>query len=173
MKKLLVIPIMGAYYLLMVVMIPIQLLLIIVSKTAEWVEDFTNQVSIYYEDYLMNPSYRSKGGSIDAPSFTIVARMDKTPPYLITTKQGETAIVIYKSDSPAMQRIKEFMAIYGIVDIKMRMLNVGELKRIMGFGSDYTLIGTQTEQKKYIGNAVEVNMSRVLCEALAAKLNEI
>lgn len=128
-------------------------------------------VSVEQPQFLMNPSYRSKGGSIDAPSFTIVARMDKTPPYLITTKQGETAIVIYKSDSPAMRRIKEFMAIYGIVDIKMRMLNVSELKRIMGFGSDYTLIGTQTEQKKYIGNAVEVNMSRVLCEALAKELN--
>lgn len=30
--------------------------------------------------------------------------------------------------------------------------------------------GTQAEQKKFIGNAVEVNMSRVLCEALARKL---
>ena len=130
-------------------------------------------VSVEQSQFLMNPSYRSKGGSIDSPSFTIVARMDKTPPYLITTKQGEVAVVIYDSDSEAMRRIKEFMAIYGIVDIKMRMLNVSELKRIMGFGSDYTLIGTQTEQKKYIGNAVEVNMSRVLCEALCIKLNSI
>lgn len=129
-------------------------------------------VSVESGQFLMNPSYRSKGGSIDEPSFTLVARMDKTPPYLISTKQGDYAIVTYKDDSPAMQRIKEFMAVFGIVDIKMRMLNVPELKRIMGFGSDYTLIGTQTEQKKYIGNAVEVNMSRVLCEALASKLNE-
>ncbi len=30
--------------------------------------------------------------------------------------------------------------------------------------------GTTTEQKKYIGNAVEVNMSRCLCEALYKKL---
>ena len=129
-------------------------------------------VSVEQPQFLMNPSYRSKGGSIDAPSFTIVARMDKTPPYLISTEQGEVAVVIYESDSPAMQRIKEFMAIYGIVDIKMRMLNIPELKRIMGFGSDYVLVGTQTEQKKYIGNAVEVNMSRVLCEALAERINE-
>ena len=129
-------------------------------------------VSVEKSQFLMNPSYRSKGGSIDAPSFTIVARMDKTPPYLITTKHGEPAIVIYKDDSPAMVRIKEFMAIYGIVDIKMRMLNIPELKRIMGFGTNYTLVGTQTEQKKYIGNAVEVNMSRVLCEALAKLINE-
>lgn len=30
--------------------------------------------------------------------------------------------------------------------------------------------GTQAEQKKFIGNAVEVNMSRVLCEALCYRL---
>lgn len=41
-----------------------------------------------------------------------------------------------------------------------------ELKKIMGFPEDYVLIGTQAEQKKYIGNAVEVNMSRALCESL-------
>lgn len=129
-------------------------------------------VSVEQGQFLMNPAYQSKGGSIDDPSFTLVARMDKTPPYLISTEQGEVAVVIYESDSPAMVRIKEFMAIYGIVDIKMRMLNIPELKRIMGFGDDYTLIGTQTEQKKYIGNAVEVNMSRVLCEALAERINK-
>ena len=129
-------------------------------------------VSVESSQFLMNPSYRSKGGSIDAPSFTIVARMDKTPPYLISTKKGDYAIVTYKDDSPAMQRIKEFMAIFGIVDIKMRMLNVQELKRIMGFGTDYTLVGTQTEQKKFIGNAVECHMSQALCEALAKELKE-
>ena len=128
-------------------------------------------VSVEQSQFLMNPSYRSKGGSIDAPSFTIVARTDKTPPYLITTKQGDMAVVIYKTDTDAMVRIKEFMAIYGIVDIKMRMLNVPELKRIMGFGTDYTLVGTQTEQKKFIGNAVECHMSQALCEALAKTLN--
>lgn len=64
----------------------------------------------------------------------------------------------------------EFMAMYGIIDIKMRMLNISELKRIMGFPKGYILVGTQAEQKKYIGNAVEVNMSKVLCEALCDKL---
>ena len=63
------------------------------------------------------------------------------------------------------------MALYGIVDIKMRMLNIQELKRIQGFPDDYILIGTQAEQKKFLGNAVEVNQSRVLCEALAEKLS--
>lgn len=62
---------------------------------------------------------------------------------------------------------------YGIVDICMRMLKIDELKRIMGFPTDYVLVGTQAEQKKYIGNAVEVNMSRVLCEALCKKLKYV
>ena len=50
---------------------------------------------------------------------------------------------------------------------------IPELKRIMGFPENYVLIGTQEEQKKFIGNAVEVNMARVLCEALVAKLYEL
>lgn len=43
----------------------------------------------------------------------------------------------------------------------------------MGFPKDYRLIGTQTEQKKFIGNAVEVTMARVLCEAVGRKLREL
>ena len=92
--------------------------------------------------------------------------MDKRPPYLITTKEG-VGIAIYEDDSPMTRRIKEFMAIYGIVDIYMRMLKVNELKRIMGFPTEYVLVGSQSEQKKFIGNAVEVNMARKLCETLA------
>ena len=127
----------------------------------------TPKQKIVSAQYLMNPQYQSNGGSIDNPCFTLIARMDKMPPYLITTKEDAVGIAIYESDSPWTRKVKEFMAAYGIVDICMRMLNIGELKRIMGFPTDYVLIGTQAEQKKYIGNAVEVNMSRVLCEALA------
>lgn len=98
------------------------------------------------------------------------SKMDKRPPYLITTESGEIGIEIYDTDSPMTVKIKEFMAMYGIFDIKMRMLKVDELKKIMGFPEDYVLIGTKCEQKKFIGNAVEVNMSRVLCEALSEAL---
>lgn len=122
--------------------------------------------------YLMNPQFQSAGGSVDSPCFTLIARMDKMPPYLIQTEQGEMAIVIEPDDCPAMVKIKQFMALYGIIDIKMRMLRIPELKRIMGFPSDYVLVGTQADQKKFIGNAVEVNMARVLCEALCARLIE-
>lgn len=121
--------------------------------------------------YLMNPQFNSAGGSVDNPCFTLIARMDKMPPYLIATETGRVAIEIYDTDSPMTRKIKEFMALYGIVDIKMRMLRIPELKKIMGFPEDYTLVGSQANQKKFIGNAVEVNMARVLCEALAQKIS--
>lgn len=132
--------------------------------------------------YLMNPQFRSAGGDIEKPCFTLIARMDKRPPYLVEAdtegdllpfiRQTENGLVyeIYETDSPMTQQIKEFMAMYCIVNITMRMLRVNELKRIMGFPEDYVLVGTQTDQKKFIGNAVEVNMARVLCEAIVKKL---
>lgn len=132
----------------------------------------TPKQSIVSTQYLMNPySFKSDGGSIDNPCFTLIARMDKMPPYLVSTDKG-LGIAIYDDDSPMTRKVKEFMAMYNIVDIKMRMLKIVELKRIMGFPADYVLVGTQAEQKKFIGNAVEVNMSRVLCECLARKLTD-
>lgn len=127
--------------------------------------------------FLMNPQFASKGGSVEDPCFTLIARMDKMPPYLVSTVpegspsgEPQLAIVIYDTDSPMTRKVKQFMAAYGLIDIRMRMLKISELKRIMGFPEDYILVGTQAEQKKYIGNAVEVNMSRVLCEALSRRL---
>ena len=74
--------------------------------------------------YLMNPQFNSAGGSVDSPCFTLIARMDKMPPYLVATESGQVAIEIYNNDSPMTVKIKEFMALYGIVDIKMRMLRI-------------------------------------------------
>jgi DNA (cytosine-5)-methyltransferase 1 len=123
--------------------------------------------------YLLNPQYYSKGGDIEKPCFTLIARMDKTPPYLISAESGQVAIVIYETDSLMTKKIKEFMAMYGILDIKMRMLKIPELKKIMGFPVDYVLKGSQAEQKKYIGNAVEVNMAKALCLALCEQIPSI
>ena len=136
--------------------------------------------------YLVNPQYSSAGGNINSPCFTLIARMDKMPPYLAecTTEpkdipsfiriDGNVVIYeIYDTDSPMTVKLKEFMALYGILDIKMRMLKIPELKRIMGFPDGYKLIGTQADQKKFIGNAVEVTMARVLCEAVSRKLREL
>ncbi|MHA7822492.1 DNA cytosine methyltransferase [Chryseobacterium arthrosphaerae] len=128
--------------------------------------------------YLVDAQYSRVGNSIEKPCFTLIARMDKTPPYLIEINQNDNDLPsfikiiddlviyeIYDDDSPMMKKIKEFMALYGLKDIKMRMLTIQELKEIMGFPSDYILVGSQAEQKKFIGNAVEVTVVRKICEA--------
>lgn len=120
--------------------------------------------------YLVNPQYNSEGTSIDKPCFTLIARMDKKPPYLVVTERGEIAIEIYETDSPMTRKIKEFMAMYGLSDVLMRMLIMPELKRIMGFPSEYILVGPQKDQKKFIGNAVETTMARVMAECIAQQL---
>ena len=119
--------------------------------------------------YLMNPQFASAGGSVNNPCFTLIARMYKMPPYLVEV-EGSIGIQVTPDDSPMTIKIKEFMALYGIIDIKMRMLRIAELKKIMGFPEDYVLIGPQSDQKKFIGNAVEVNMARVLCEAICKEI---
>jgi DNA (cytosine-5)-methyltransferase 1 len=133
--------------------------------------------------YLMNPQFKSKGGSVDKPCFTLIAGMDKSPAYLIETStdikkvpsfvkiySDHIVYEIYDTDSDIIKKVKEFMALYGIIDIKMRMLRIPELKKIMGFPEDYILIGTQAEQKKFIGNAVEVHMASALVKATALGL---
>lgn len=115
---------------------------------------------------LINPSWISGHvKSIDEPCMTIIARQDKSPLSLLSVEHGPVMAAIYEDDSPTMIKIKEFCVLYGITDIKMRMLNIPELKRIQGFPEDYILKGTQTEQKKYIGNAVEVTQAKVLVSA--------
>lgn len=125
-----------------------------------------NLVSVRRENFLLNPQFGSEGSSIERPCFTLIARMDKKPPYIVTAEYG-TAIAVYEDDSPMEVQIKEFMALYGICDIYMRMLNEKELLRIQGFGDNYKLVGTTTERKKYIGNAVETHQAAALCQSLA------
>lgn len=62
------------------------------------------------------------------------------------------------------------MAIFGLVDIKMRMLRVHELLKIQGFPADYTLCGNQSDQKKFIGNSVVPQVVKVWIEAMAEKI---
>jgi DNA (cytosine-5)-methyltransferase 1 len=121
--------------------------------------------------YLANPQWGVNGnGSVENPCPVIIARQDKSPLYLVTTEQGYLAIEIYETDSDFTKKIKEFMAMYGIIDINMRMLRVHELLKIMGFPDSYVLKGNQSDQKRFIGNAVEVNQAKVIAEALAKKL---
>ena len=122
--------------------------------------------------YLMNPQYMNNGGSINNPSFTLIARMDKMPPYLVQAESGQVTIEVYESDTDVMRKIKYFMSLYGIVDIKMRMLKVSELKKIQGFPEDYILKGNQSDQKKFIGNSVVPHVVKAWTLALVVKLRE-
>jgi DNA (cytosine-5)-methyltransferase 1 len=113
--------------------------------------------------YIINPSWFSLSTrSIDVPAPTLIARMDKAPHYLITTETGELAIEVYETDLPHAVKIKEFMAMYGLKDVLMRMFSEVELLRIMGFPENYILLGNKTENKKFIGNAVEVKQARAI-----------
>jgi DNA (cytosine-5)-methyltransferase 1 len=60
-------------------------------------------------------------------------------------------------DSLAMLRLKAACRKAGMVDLLARMLTVRESLRGQGFPDWYTLLGTETDQRKMIGNAVEVN----------------
>ncbi|NEM96183.1 DNA cytosine methyltransferase [Pontibacter burrus] len=137
--------------------------------------------------YLVNPQFCNKGNSVDKPAPTLIAGMGKRPLSLVTvshvvdadashlaiTENGELAIAIYENDTPWMKQIKELMAELGIVDIKMRMLKVDELKVIQGFPKNYYLAGTQSDQKKFIGNSVPPDLPRAMVESNAVALMEL
>lgn len=168
----------------------------LVSTEGRWLMDTNyNNVGSKLEDpspvitanrkyhYLVNPQFNSAGSSVERPCFTLIARMDKRPPGMVTTRSdfdnlpsfiqmhGDTLVYcIYDTDSEILKRIKEFMAEHGITDILMRMLRIDELLRIMGFGDHYVVQGTQAEKKKFIGNAVECTQAQVLAEAIAATI---
>lgn len=122
--------------------------------------------------FLYNPQYSSKGSSIENPCFTLIARMDKTPPSVVCMSKDLNfiPIEILPTDTPNMVLVKEFMNEHKISKIYMRMLRIPELLRIQGFSPDYILTGNQDMQKKFIGNAVEVNQAKVILE-YSAEMN--
>lgn len=135
--------------------------------------------------YIVNPQFSCPGNSVDAPCPTVIARQDKLPlqiasastetehlPSFIRRDGNSLVYIAYDTDSPVLREIKKFMFTYGIVDISMRMLRIDELKLIQGFPKDYVLVGTQEEQKKYLGNAVVTIMAKVWCEAIVPTLDK-
>ncbi|MCB0375404.1 MAG: DNA cytosine methyltransferase [Sinomicrobium sp.] len=116
--------------------------------------------------YLVNPQFNSKGASVKSPAPTLIARQDKKPLSVVTCQESfGFGVIVYEDDSETMIKIKEFMAAYSIVDIKMRMLHISEMLRIQGFPEGYKLKGSKTKQKKQIGNAVEVHQATAIVEA--------
>lgn len=122
--------------------------------------------------YLVNPSHGGHTTSTDAPCPVIIARQDKAPLYLVQVEQGEIAIAVYSEDSDICIKIKEFMVVYRLVDIKMRMLRVLELLRIQGFPENYYLAGNQADQKKFIGNSVHPYVVMVWILAIDQEFKE-
>lgn len=116
--------------------------------------------------FLYNPQYGGQFRDITRPCHTLIARMDKAPPYLIETPQG-LAIKIEDNDSPTTIKIKEYMAENGIADIMLRGLFVSELSRIQGFPESYKYLKGKTKAKKCIGNAVPPAFSKNLIENLS------
>lgn len=123
--------------------------------------------------YLMNPSWGGHSHAINEPSPVIVARQDKAPLYVIGAEFGNYGIAVFKTDNETMVKIKEFMALYGIIDIKMRMLKIPELLKIQGFPDNYILKGSQADQKKFIGNAVVPVIAKAITMANAEILKEV
>ncbi len=124
--------------------------------------------------YIVNPSHGGHTTSIDAPCPVIIARQDKAPLYCVQVESGSVIVPVYEDDSESMIKIKQFMAAYSLVDIKMRMLRVHELLKIQGFPEGYKLEGNQADQKKFIGNSVVPQVvkawAEVICSAISSKV---
>lgn len=137
------------------------------NNEAQSIEDPLGSVtaSRHYH-YLVNPQFNSPGSSVDQPAPVVIAMQNKRPLSLVSIETGQVHIVIYETDSEYMRKIKIFMAAYGIVDIKMRMLKIKELLRIQGFPETYHLVGSKADQKKFIGNAVTPKVPKRMVERL-------
>ncbi len=137
--------------------------------------------------YLVNPSHGGHSTSVENPCPVIVARQDKAPLYLSSCTHGVIFIfdapnflenadwdfLIEGEGEPSIRiKIIEFMFLYNISDIKMRMLKVSELLPIQGFPRDYILVGNQSDQKKFIGNSVVPHVVTSWIETLGLKIRE-
>ena len=190
-------------------------------------------------NFMMDYQYDNTGNDLDKPCPTLIARMDKTPKYIISAEKflldaqfnntgksldepssaltadrhqkyvvgtfiescyspgtvrsvdepcatlttvpheriinveyGKSLPQIQEGDTAAAVKIKLFMQKYGIVDVRMRPLFIVEMLKIMGFPADYKLVGTKTEAKKYIGNAVPCGMvTQLIAESVRANSN--
>lgn len=133
-------------------------------------KDTVAKVSV--EHFILNPQWGNQSKGINEPCFTIIARTDKAPPYLVQLDCGNFAIEVYETDSPTTKELKKVMAEFGIIDIKFRMFLIPELKRIQGFRDNYILTGTKELQKKHIGNAVHTIMAQRITESIAKSLTQ-
>lgn len=115
---------------------------------------------------MMRPKSKGLVYGVDEPMKTLLTR-----DYFYLDTCRYTGHPVYnepkEGDSEAMLMLKAVMREKGIADIFMRPISVKESLRVMGFPEYYHLCGTQTQQRKFIGNAVEVTQAQVMGQALA------
>lgn len=127
--------------------------------------------TVSYIRAMMRPQSRGLVYSLTSPMPTLLTR-DYF--YLDTCKYAGCPVYHYpeEGDTEAMLELKTLMRERGIADICMRPLTVTECLRVMGFPDNYKLTGTQTDQRKFIGNAVEVHQSYHMALALAEDMSD-
>lgn len=123
------------------------------------------------EPFVMSTIFNNGTHGVDEPLRTITA--DRHWDYIVEVMPGMYGIEIYVTDSEAVRNIKQFMAMYGIGDITMRMLEVIELKRIQGFKDSYVIKGNQAQQKKGIGNSVNPKTAKMIGLTMKAALHQL
>lgn len=123
--------------------------------------------------FMYDNQYSNKGRTLDRPSPTLIARMDKTPKYLVKVEGGGYLPKILPTDSEARVELKKYMIAHGISDIKLRGFEVPELLLIMGLPRDYILLGGKTRAVKFIGNAVTPPISKAWTERLYNEIRKL
>ncbi len=126
------------------------------------------------QPYLVKSYKGSDAASLDDPLPTVTAKYEHlglAQPFLVKFNGTGTAVPI--TDPLPTLTAKDRLGLVEpqtgetyLIDIHFRMLQPHELSAGMGFPADYEFAGTRADQVRQIGNAVEVNQARALCEAL-------
>lgn len=119
-------------------------------------------------EFILSGQYDNGPMSMNEPSKTITASRHR--PSIIHLESGQCD---QGKESGYAAKIREFMSNHGISKIYMRGLKIPELLRIQGFPSNYVLKGTQSDQKKFIGNAVVPAIPKAWIEAIFIENNQL
>ena len=151
-------------------------------------------ISLKRVSFMVNPQYGGSTKSVDDPAGTIIARQDKAPLSVanapkheletilrrvdgtgdehIKYEDGRIIYTIYGTDDEWFVKIKEYMFENQLLDVCIRPLDITEMLLIQGFPAEYTLLGTKTNQKKFIGNSVEVKVGMALFKAIDKEIQK-
>ncbi|MDU0372021.1 DNA cytosine methyltransferase [Hymenobacter endophyticus] len=131
-------------------------------------KDCAAMATVHLDGFTFSHQFSNTPRLLREPARTVVA--SRRHQYLALIRRGPCHLAPAEGDSLVMRLLKFVCRKYGIADILLRMLKVPELKRIMGFPEDYQLLGTQTEQKAMLGNAVCPQVAEALGRAMLPAL---